>query len=315
LAVPHWLNMGLLVYRKDLLNQVDRPPPRTWEDVEEISQILKTSKLPFLLLLETQSYDTLLATMFELAWGHGAFWRVTESDNESLTINFDFESSFDLFVQAMERLYSWIHDIKLVPMRSTVDPECNSEVEWAFARHWYSTWIDYRTKRNDRGELFAKFKDHPEFGITTIPISRALKAIQKDSERHFSAWGEWYLAMQRGSENLELGIDLIQNLMTARKITERAWSGAGLPPVEKFYEVHGEQLCPETDKTFNELRQMFFGDARSRTAFQGYRRVARVLSGALNVLLTKQVPKSKVRALFTNAFREIDPDFGPKSTG
>lgn len=195
--------------------------------------------------------------------------------------------------------------MKIVPERSTVDPKGHPEGDWLFARHWYSTWVDVCTRRDEETDhLIAKFPVDADYGIAPLPISEAYANRQKDEKtQHHSAWGEWYLAIQRGSENLELGIEIINNLMTARKICERALSGAGLPVIETFYEKYGEVRCPKTDKTFNEIRDMFFKTARSRTSLQEYRTVGRIFSGALQAVITN--PDANVKQILIKTFDEL----------
>ena len=158
--------------------------------------------------------------------------------------------------------------------------------QFAFARHWYSTYVDILTRENE-GKRVLEFPESALLGVTKIPVFQALRE-QKQPCPHHSAWGEWYLACQGNSENTELGIDLINNLLTARKITDLVFSGAGLPCVSQAYQLFGDAICPYTDKTFNEIREEFFKDAKSRTAFFNYRKVGRILWGALKVILSNE---------------------------
>jgi hypothetical protein len=317
LAVPQMGNVGLLIYRKDLLRAVEHPnPPETWEELEQICAKLKAKNLPHRLLFETQTYDTLMIAGLEMGWSHGAFWSAEKvADAERLgrlRVRFAPGSRFDDLVAAVERLHGWIHDLHLVPLACSVDPVVMPTDDWAFARHWYSTWVDVRTRRDAAGDkLLVGFGEAAEFGVAKIPISESYRARQARAPggpaRHHSASGEWYLAIHRASENVELGIDLINNLMTSRKVSERALSGAELPVLEQFYKNQGGALCPHTDKTFTEVREMFAADARSRTEFADYRVLGRVLHGALQVVVTN--PRADVRGLLRSALQEIDPEF------
>jgi hypothetical protein len=134
-------------------------------------------------------------------------------------------------VDAISRLHRWIHDLKIVPANSSIEPGAGIEPDWVFARHWYSTWIDYKLRKDEAGKPLVKIKNEAVYGVARIPISKeylddqvalAKTRHRKPNIEHHSAWGEWYLTIQRGSENVELGIDLINNLMTARKVSERA---------------------------------------------------------------------------------------------
>ncbi len=309
LAVPQMANVGMLVYRKDLVAR----PPETWEELEDIATDLQREGMPHPLLLESRTYDTRMTIALELAWGHGLVIQTDRSARDQpLRIRFDPPDGFQRLVAAIRRLHNWIHVKKIVPLHSSIDPGMNSDPRWAFARHWYSTWIDYRCRRNREGRRLVEFPPEAHFGVAPIPVSREYldeQQAQAQAEgrelrvRHHSGWGEWYLAIQRGSENVELGIDLINNLMTSRKVSERAYSGASLPLLEPFYKNNGKALCPETDRTFEEVRDLFFRDARSRAEIMDYRRLARVLSGVLQAVLTNPDPKLNIGELLQDAFK------------
>lgn len=316
IAVPQMGNVGMMIYRKDLLKEIDvKEPPETWEELQEICEKLKSEKLPHKLLLETQTYDTLLVTALELGWGHGAFWSTkkvgTGHENVRIELDVHNKNCFEDFVEAMTRLHQWIHRDGIVPLNSSVDPAKHPEADWAFARHWYSTWVDYRTRIDEQKNLpMVTFEDKAEFGVARIPISDSYRKQQNTaSPKHHSGSGEWYLVIQANSENVELGIDLINNLMTARKVTERALSGVELPVLEKFYDAYGLVSCFGTDKTFSQMREMFAADARSRTEFAEYRKVGRILYGALQAIVTNK--EIDVRKMVLEAFLRLDPTFKP----
>jgi RecA/RadA recombinase len=337
LAVPQMANVSMLVYRKDLLQAINAPVPETWEQLEDICRQLRDRQRPYKLLLETQTYDTLLITALEMGWGHGAYWYTdffTKGDyttgEEGLPLKIVFkEGEFDDFVNAMTRLNNLIHKDRIVPLRSSVDPTNYQKADWAFARHWYSTWVDVLTRTDNEGKRVSDFGEYAEFGFAKLPVSqdyhdRQTRQLQQPpasaaagAVKHHSSWGEWYLALQKGSENVELGIDLLNNLMTSRKVVERALSGAALPTVEKFYETCGVDICFGTDMTYNEIRNMFFEDCRSRSKFANYYEMAGVLAGTLRAILSNPLserkgepPAVRVRKLLWKAFHEIDPTFG-----
>ncbi|MEQ8785643.1 MAG: extracellular solute-binding protein [Pirellulaceae bacterium] len=304
LGVPQMANVGMLIYRKDVLDALGEKPPTTWEALENCCRSPKSraSKRSRSLLLETYSYDSFLTTALELIWSHGGRWRTLRGDDGRLRIDFDDGCGPANVVAALLRLKYWIHVLGIVPKESSIDPDVTKETDWLFARHWYSTWIDVRTRTPA-----IRFEQDAEFGVLPIPVAKAIEDQNGPSDSlHHSAWGEWYLAIQRGSENVELGVNLINNLMTARKITERALSGAAIPTVEKFYEL-ADEICPETDLTFGQVRQKFFRYAKSRTEFDDYPRFSRVFSGVLRTITSN--PRSSVSEAVKRAFQEIHPDF------
>jgi hypothetical protein len=80
----------------------------------------------------------------------------------------------------------------------------------------------------------------------------------------------------RSTENIDLAVEIINNLMSSHKICESAFHCASLPTVEDFYETYGSAKCfnlPERSgtltlpsTTFKELRRDFMETAVSRSA-------------------------------------------------
>jgi len=311
LAVPQMGNVGMLVYREDLLDEIRGAaiPPVTWDDLEDACKRLRSLKKEHKFLIETRTYDTLLITALELGWSYGAFWHTEAGEDGKLIVKFDKSDSFDNFYEAIKKLHYWIHDLKIIPIRSSVDPIFKKSSDWVFARHWYSTWVDVLTRTNSKGtKKKVRFGEEAKFDVARLPVSREYHDSQLGSGVseivHHSGMGEWYLMIQKSTENIELGIDIINNLMTSRKITERALSGVEIPVVEKFYELYGHTKCYGTNKTYNEVRSMFFRGAMSRTKFADYRTVARILFGALRAVVSNE--KVDVKGVLARAFKEID---------
>jgi hypothetical protein len=89
---------------------------------------------------------------------------------------------------------------------------------------------------------------------------------------------------------MELGIDLINNLMNSDHICERAFANAAVPTVEAFYESYGKTPCfnlPERkditlpDWTYNRLRENLFKHAKSRSQIYDYHHCMRELHAVL----------------------------------
>ena len=178
----------------------------------------------------------------------------------------------------------WLHEDGLVPPNSTVDPISHQGPDWAFARHWYSTWVDYRTRKDENGKPMILFSGE-DYGVArsrsliSTARARSLPDVSRARSKHHSCWGEWYLAIQRGSENVKLGVDLINNLMSSRKVSERALTGAGLPVLEQFYKINGHAICFETDKSYHQIPGNVLQGCKVAFSDRGVRTIARVLSG------------------------------------
>lgn len=261
--------------------------------------------LPHKLFLELTTYDTFLSTALELGWSHGAFWNTVRKSGNRLRLIFKPKDGIVNLIASLARLKYWIFDLQIVPKSCSVDPDVYPKQDWVFARHWYSTWVNCCT----HPRVVEKRQEHDEgveYGVLQIPVDAGLKNRKKGKVKHHSSWGEWYLAVLRGSENIDLGIELINNLMTARKITERARTGAALPTAQRFYDITNED-CPYTNMSFDELRQRFFVGAKSRSDFEDYPRFARIYSAVLRTVATNS--KADIVETVSSGFSHIDPDF------
>jgi hypothetical protein len=165
--------------------------------------------------------------------------------------------------------------------------------DWGFARHWYSTFVDLLTARKADGDGWLWGPGDGELDVMPIPVSLSRYVEQKGRPTHVSCWGEWYLAAVRGGENKALAVDLINNLMSTQRICDRALRCASVPTVEEFYEMYGRAECLDLRQrpdlklptlSFNRLREMLFGSAKSRTQIFDYRNCMRELHPVLHLL-------------------------------
>jgi len=171
--------------------------------------------------------------------------------------------------------------------------EDTSKPDWLFARYWYSSFVDLLTARNAEDEGYLWEPGPTQLEVMPIPVGLARYAEQEGKPAHVSCWGEWYLAAMRGGENKALATDLINNIMSAQRICDRTFRCAALPTVEEFYNLYGNAECfslpqrsdlslPKT--TYNGLRRMLFGSAKSRTQVFDYRNTMRELHPILHCL-------------------------------
>ncbi|MCW6038198.1 ABC transporter substrate-binding protein [Spirulina subsalsa FACHB-351] len=84
--IPFRSDGGMLYYRTDLLAQAGYDPPRTFDDLIQISQSVQEQGLAqWGYLWQGQQYEGLAAMFVEILRGHGAFW----VDPDSLEVGLD----------------------------------------------------------------------------------------------------------------------------------------------------------------------------------------------------------------------------------
>ena len=240
-------------------------------------------------VMETMTTDTLLCTFLELLWNCGGELAITP-DYKFMIGDRDIEREAKTSVGYALYLLAIMFNQDIIPLNSTLEVPGFSgqwgqkgKQDWLFMRHWYSTLIDMLSLRDEikKSKEFYWLPD-PEVRLEILPIPTSVCA--PGEPRHISCWGDWHFGIIRGSENVELGIEIINNLMSSQKIRDRALECASLPTVEEFYTLYGDQNCfnlPERVQqnpdllprySYNDLRRDLFVNAKSRSEIFDYER-------------------------------------------
>jgi hypothetical protein len=303
---------------KELVDKsIERKSPETWEEIIAFYLLPlkmwrkskeKNTKLDF--LIETRTPDSYLCTMMEFIWSCGANLRIFPDysiDHKKETIN-GLKRAFYLLGLMFQN--------GIIPKNSTLDvnefaqiygrPKSDKKEEknhkdnktvkpdWVFARHWYSTLVDILSAPKKKGNNQPATSDSDflwqhkgaNLGIMPIPVSFSNYAKYKENVWHISCWGDWHLAMLSDSENTELGIELVNELMGSDRICERASANASVPTVEAYYKEYGDNICFNQparkdielpDCTYKDLRETFFKQAKSRSQIFDYHHCIREL--------------------------------------
>jgi len=299
---------------KEFAENVDYQP-QTWEEVIALCELgAKISGKKYRFFVETGTFDTIACTVLELIWSTGRSLKIlpdyTVCDRETAR-----ETLFRAFY-----LLNLMFQKQIILPNSSLEPKefvaqsSKPNSDWLFARHWYSTFVDVltATRRGRDQEKELVWNPAPQVRLDIMPIPVTLswyseqrknynssKATKKEDKpfyvEHVSCWGEWYLGIMKGTENEKLAIDLINNLMSSRKVCERAFSCAALPTVKDFYTMYGEARCfnlPQRDSellpdtTYKEVSDTLFQHAKSRAEIFDYRHCTREFLSVLEYVRT-----------------------------
>ncbi len=269
--------------------------PETWEEIIAYFLMNPDERSNKKFIFETSVLDSWFATMLEFIWSCGGNLRVLP-DYSIVNLKDTFKALTLAFY-----IISVMFKNGIIPYDSTLQPEefinryaGNNKKEnksnWIFARHWYSTFIDVLSLKNEGKKKEFRWNEDEEIDIMPIPLSINTVIDKKGKIEHVSCWGDWHFALVNGTENVELGIDLINYLMNSDSICERAFASATVPTVDAFYELYGhnrcfnvpdqkEKLIPKT--TFNQLKQNYFRNAKSRSQIFDYHHCIRELHSVL----------------------------------
>jgi len=289
-AVPNYVDVGLFLYRKDLLDAYGLPPPETWEQVKTYAKEIckgeqKRGRGLVGFAFETTLPDTLTAAFLEILWNKGGrLWHevldTAEEQDDNRTRGKVRDAGCgktildsDEIKETVEFILGLVHD-GITPGAYTSE-QCVNAV---FSRQWYSTWVS-------AVENLAK--DDPDAAERLVSNTYVMEmpAFQEGAKKRHSAWGEWYLGILRGSVSVRLAWALINETIRPDKIRERADMGAGLPAWEEFYRLRGDSQIPHLNLTYNSLREMYYKNAISRAEVPDYRKVVSAISGPLELAL------------------------------
>jgi hypothetical protein len=299
-------------------NFVNGGLPQTWEELIALCLLQKKYRL----LIETQTFDSFICTFLEILWGMGGDM-VVHSD---YSVEDPEKTKWKLF-ETFDLLREMI-DLKVVVPHSTVEAEAiaalakaskkSKESDWLFARQWYSTLTDLVTKKTSKGEYVWKPSAGVKLGLMEIPVGLPCyinARLEGATPVHYSCRGDWHLALLWGSENKELAVELLNNLMSSQKICERAFQNASVPTVRGFYEHFGTTKCltfpqrPDIqlqDISFNELLKRFIVTAKSRSSIFDFHHCILEIHSVLEHV--HNCPKAQPEELFKkidNALAEI----------
>jgi hypothetical protein len=262
--------------------------PRCWEEMLAVCELKGWE-----MLIETRTFDTFLCCFLEIAWACGTRLKI----DQEYSVYFPVETASRLFLAA--HLLHLAVQRGVIPQYSTVEAQTfgrlyshdeagsGSRKQWAFARHWHSTFVDILTAQNSGDYAWKP-------GVVDLAIIPIPTSAWGGVPGAVSCWGDWHLTVLQGSENDALAVELINNLMSSHKISDRALRGAALPTVEAFYEKYGNRPCMRLSRpgitmprmTYAQLRAEVFSVAKARSEVFDYRHCMRELHGLLEFIIS-----------------------------
>lgn len=135
--IPFRTDLGVLYYRKDLLEGLDNKKLETFEDLIQISQTLQSQqKVEFGYLWQGRHYEGLVAMFVEVLEGYGGFWIKNHQ------VGLDAEEA----IEAVEFLRDTIDKGISPPGITTYEEETTRRIfrdgRAAFMRNWPSVWVE-----------------------------------------------------------------------------------------------------------------------------------------------------------------------------
>ena len=275
IAMPWFIDAGILYYRSDLLEKYRKEPPVTWQELTETAREIQDAERAegndrmqgF--VFQAKAYEGLTCDALEWIDSYGG-GTIIDAEG-AITVN------NEQAAQALELAASWIGTIAPEGVLNYAEEESRGVFQSGnavFMRNWPYAWA------------LGNAEDSPirgKIGVTPLPKGG------KDG-KHTGALGGWQLAVSKYSRNPEVAADLVRHLTSAEEQKRRAIKASKNPTIEALY--HDDPEVLEAAPFFGDLYDTFTnavarpsrvtGDRYNQVSAEFFNAVHAVLSGNMD---------------------------------
>jgi trehalose/maltose transport system substrate-binding protein len=217
-AVPWFVDAGLLYYRKDLLDKYGKEIPKTWAELADTAKAIVEGENNLSLqgyVWQGKAYEGLVCNALEWIASYGG-GSIVDSDGKVTIDN-------PQATKALEVAKSWIGTISPKGVLSYSEEESRGVFQSGnavFMRNWPYAWA------------LANAGDSPvkgKVGVAVLPQGDGSQA------RHAAALGGQNLAVSRYSAHPKEAADLVRYLTSAEEQKRRAHEGSFNPTLRSLY--------------------------------------------------------------------------------
>ena len=220
IALPAYMDVGLMFYRKDLLEKYGMQPPKTWDELAAQAKEIQDkeraagNKDMWGYTWQAKSYEGLTCDAIELIASNGGGTII--SDDGKVTIDNPDAA------QAIERAKGWIGTISPEGVLN-YDEEASRAVfeagNSAFHRNWPYVW---GTSQGGGGPLVGKV------GMMPLPVG-------KEGQKSSGCLGPMYFGVNKYSAKPELATEFVRFITGPDMQKMRAIEGAYNPSISALY--------------------------------------------------------------------------------
>lgn len=225
-ALPWYIDAGLLYYRSDLLAKYGQKVPETWEDLTEVAKLIQSRERAagntdlWGFVFEGRAYEGLTCNALEWLQSEGG-GTIVDQDGH-ITIN------NPNAVKAIDLARSWIGTISPPGVLNYTEEEARGIFQSGRAIFLRSWPYVLKLASSPDSEIRGKFAAGPLPG-------------------HAAILGGWSLAVSKYSRHADEAIDLVLYLASAAEQKRRALTGGFYPTRRSLY--HDEELRHELPMT------------------------------------------------------------------
>lgn len=221
MALPWYVDIGLLIYRKDLLEKYGIAVPQTWEELEEAATVIQEKERAagnpkiWGFVFSGKAFEGLTCVVNE--------WVSSHPDGVLIDANGAVKVNSPHTTSILSRIANWIDKI-VPPGALNYAEEDNRGVfqsgNAVFIRHWpYVISLAEAEESPIKGKI----------GVAPLPKGTI-------NGHHAGTLGGWQLALSKYSQKKEDAIDLIKFLTGEQELKARALRGGYYPPMPHLYQ-------------------------------------------------------------------------------
>lgn len=282
IAMPWFIDTGLLYYRKDLLSKYNQAIPNTWQQLSDVAKTIqvqerqKGNEQLWGYVWQGRAYEGLTCNALE--WLSSFDGGSIVNNKGQITVNSKAAQS------ALGLAGQWVGNISPPGVLNYTEEEARGVFQSGnavFMRNWHYAWA------------LVESKDSPikgNVGIVVLPKG-------SDKGKHAATLGGWQLAVSKYSKHYELAADLTLFLTSYDIQKQRLLKAAYNPTIKKLYQDKEViASAPVADVLVKSLNQSV---ARPSTVTKSkYNQVSNLFFNAVHsVLAGKLTPKQALKQL------------------
>ncbi|WP_337267654.1 ABC transporter substrate-binding protein [Oryzifoliimicrobium ureilyticus] len=288
-AMPAYMDVGLMFYRKDLLEKYGKQPPKTWEELAATAKEIQDkerdagNKGMWGYVWQAKSYEGLTCDAIELIASNGGGTII--SNDGKVTIN------NPQAVQALDRAKGWIGTITPEGVLG-YDEEASRAIFEAgnavFHRNWPYVW---GTSHAAGSAIVDKV------GVMPLPVGKA-------GEKSSGCLGPMYYGVSKFSTKQKVAADFVDFITGTDMQKMRAVQSAFNPSIQSLYndpEVLAKiPFLKDNQQAFADSAVRpsgYTGTSYNRVSQAFYRAVHDILSGSANTESTLKSLASRLEKL------------------
>ncbi len=232
-AMPWYVDVGLLYYRKDLLQEYGLDVPETWAELESAARTIQQGErqerdVPadavdeqrfWGFVFQGDDYEGLTCDALEWVNAYGG-GHILDPETGEITINNPQAEA------ALARAGDWVGDIAPERVTRYIEPDTHEMFQRgnaAFMRNWPYAYT--LTNSGEASQVKGKV------GVTQLP-----RGTGSEDAGRASVLGGWQLAVARYSDNPGVAADLVAHLTSKQEQKRRAIEAGYMPTIGSLYE-------------------------------------------------------------------------------